>query len=59
MVHTSPTDITQQRSLPEKRVSLHVDWDAYQTIRKTLGENRSAYLTYYRVGVGVLLSINL
>lgn len=48
MVHTSPTDISQlQRSLPEKRVSLHVDWDAYQTIRKTLGENRSAHLTYY------------
>ncbi len=48
MVHTSPTDITQlERSLPEKRVSLYVDWDAYQTIRKTLGENRSAHLTYY------------
>ncbi len=48
MVHTSVTDISQlQRSLPEKRVSLHVDWDGYQTIRKTLGENRSAHLTYY------------
>ncbi|MEA5550335.1 Uma2 family endonuclease [Anabaena cylindrica UHCC 0172] len=48
MVHTFPTDISQlQRSLPEKRVSLHVDWDAYQTIRQTLGENPSAHLTYY------------
>ena len=47
MVSTSPTDISQlQRSLPEKRVSLHVDWDGYQTIRRTLGENRSAHLSY-------------
>jgi Uma2 family endonuclease len=48
MVDTSPTDRSRlQRSLPEKRVSLHVDWDGYHTIRKTLGENRSAHLTYY------------
>ena len=47
MVSTSPTDISQlQRSLPEKRVSLHVDWDGYQTIRRTLGENCSAHLSY-------------
>jgi len=48
MVHTSPTEIFPlPRSLPEKRVSLHVNWDGYQTIRTTLGENRSAHLTYY------------
>jgi Uma2 family endonuclease len=48
MVYTSPTDISQlQRSLPENRVSFHVDWDGYLTIRTILGENRSAHLTYY------------
>jgi len=48
MVHTSVADISQlQRSLPEKRVSLHVDWEGYQTIRATLGENRAAHLTYH------------
>ena len=48
MVHPAPPDIDQvTRSLPEKRVSLHVDWDAYQTICTTLGEHRSAHLTYH------------
>jgi hypothetical protein len=48
MVYTSPTDISQlQRSLPENRVSFHVDWDGYLTIRTILGENRSVHLTYY------------
>ncbi|XGV98267.1 MAG: Uma2 family endonuclease [Leptolyngbya sp. BL-A-14] len=48
MVHASPTDTAQlPRSLPEKRVSLQVDWDGYQTIRATLSEKRAAHLTYH------------
>ncbi|MEO1146928.1 MAG: Uma2 family endonuclease [Cyanobacteria bacterium J06638_22] len=40
---TSPTSPT----LAEKRVTLHVDWDAFQTIVSTLPETRSARLSYY------------
>jgi Uma2 family endonuclease len=35
------------RSLPESRVSLLVDWAAYQDISRILGENSSIHLTYY------------
>jgi Uma2 family endonuclease len=45
MVHTPSIDIAQ--ALPEKRVSLRVDWEGYQTIRATLGERRAAQLTYH------------
>lgn len=48
MVSTSALDISQlQQLLPEKRVTLQVGWDGYQTILTTLGEGRSSHLTYY------------
>lgn len=48
MIHPAPYDIDQvTRSLPEKRVSLRLDWEGYQAIRATLGEYCSAHLTYY------------
>lgn len=48
MVYSSLADTSPlQRSLPEKRVSLRVDWEGYQTIRVILGEHHSAQLTYH------------
>jgi len=48
MVCPAPLDrFPLSRSLPEKRVSLHVDWDGYKTIRGILSDNRSTRLTYY------------
>lgn len=48
MVSPAPIDLRPaQPSLPEKRVSLHVDWDGYKTIQTTLGDHRSAQLTYH------------
>ncbi len=44
---TSTNNSPGQQLLPEKRVSLHVNWEGYQTIRGLLGEQRSAHLTYY------------
>ena len=37
----------RQQQLSEKRVSLHVTWDGFQTIFDALGGDRTAQLTYY------------
>ena len=48
MVSTPPIDTSsRQYAFAEKRVSLHVNWDGFQTILETLGEHRSAQLTYH------------
>lgn len=49
MVIAYPTHpVPPEQLLAEKRVTLHVSWDAYQTILEALGEQRSALLTYYQ-----------
>jgi Uma2 family endonuclease len=48
MVGLSAQDIPKTPPvLPEKRVSLAVDWQGFQTILGVLGEPRSARLTYH------------
>ncbi|HEY9657155.1 MAG TPA: Uma2 family endonuclease [Allocoleopsis sp.] len=37
-----------EHSPAEKRVTLHVNWNAYEAILEALGEQRSARLTYYK-----------
>lgn len=48
MVHVVFPDLPQEcQAIGEKRVSLFVDWEGYQTILAALGEQRAAHLDYF------------
>lgn len=49
MVHAvaANSSSSERTTLAEKRVSLQVDWEGYQTILAALGNKRSAHLTYF------------
>lgn len=58
MVGTDPThSLSPENRLAEKRVTLYVNWDAYEKILDALGEQRSARLAYYKGMLEIMMPL--